>query len=148
MGVRADVDQVGIDVEPRTGLAYAAFQDVRNSQCMSNLAHVPVAAILHHAGAADHFESGNVRQLGYEIILNTIRERCVFSVVTEIFKRQHSDSCGWLASHRSDLPDDYAKARCQSDGQGDHSSRERIALSPFFSTSKDPGASSFDRLMF
>src|SRR5581483_8542436 len=77
--VRARIDQLRIDMEPGSSLAYAALQHMRHTERMANLMCVPVAAILHYTRSADDFEIGNLRQLGQKVVLNTIGKRGIFS---------------------------------------------------------------------
>ena len=84
--VGARVDQLDVYVKPGTCLAYAAFQDVRHSKRISDLARVLLAAKSHDAVAADHLEVGNFRQLGQDVVLNTIGKGGVLPVVTQVFK--------------------------------------------------------------
>ena len=53
---------------------------------------VLLAAILHHAGAADDLEIGNLRQLGQNVVLDTVGKGGVLFVVAQVFKRQHRDA--------------------------------------------------------
>jgi hypothetical protein len=45
---------------------------VRHPKCVTDLARISLAAILHDTSAADHLEVGYLRQLGQNVILNTI----------------------------------------------------------------------------
>ncbi len=92
MGVGARVDQLRIQVNPITAPARASLQHVRHAKCIPNLAHIAFAAVLHHAGSADDFEIGDLRQLGQNVVLHTIGEDGVFFLVVQIFKRQNGDS--------------------------------------------------------
>ena len=76
------VDQLDVYMQPGAGLAHAAFQHVRYLKLITDLARVLFAAISHHAGAADDLEIGNLRQLGQQVVLDTIGKGGVFSVIT------------------------------------------------------------------
>ena len=59
---------------------------------IANLSHVSLTAILHDTRPANDLECGNVCQLGQKIVLNAVSKGSVFSVVAQVFKRQHGDS--------------------------------------------------------
>jgi hypothetical protein len=62
--------------------ADAALQNMRYTQITSDLSHISFVAIFHHAGPADHFQIGDPRQLGQNVVLHTIDERSgVFSLL-------------------------------------------------------------------
>ncbi len=67
-------------MKPGTGLAHTALQHVRNPKRITDRVHVPLAPVLHDAGAANDLEIGNVCQLGQKIVLNAIGKRGVLSV--------------------------------------------------------------------
>ena len=79
--VGARVDQLRIQVNPITAPACASFQHVRYAKRIADLAHISFTAIFHHAGPADHFEIGDLRQLGQNVVLHTIGEDGVFFLV-------------------------------------------------------------------
>ena len=87
MRIRARVDQLGVYVEPGTSLTHATLQHVRDLKRIANLASIVLTAILHHAGAADDLEIGNVCQLGQNVVLHTISKKRVLSIVAEVLKR-------------------------------------------------------------
>src|ERR1043166_5358955 len=53
--VRAGVDQLHIHVKPGADSPDAALQHMGDSQLITDLTHILLAAIAHHAGSADHF---------------------------------------------------------------------------------------------
>ena len=63
-----------------------------DTQRITNPAHILLAPILHRTGATDHFEIGDFRQFGQDVVLNAIGEKCVLFVVAEIFKWQHCNA--------------------------------------------------------
>ena len=66
----------------RPGPADAALQNVRYAQIVTDLSHISFVAIFHHAGPADHFQIGDLRQLGQNVVLDTIDEGSgVFSLL-------------------------------------------------------------------
>src|SRR6266568_3764339 len=72
VGVSACVDQLRVQTKMRAGSADAAFQNMRYSQIISNLTDISFATVLHHAGPADDFKIGDLRQLGQNVVLHTI----------------------------------------------------------------------------
>ena len=76
--VRARVDQLRIHMKPGTAPANASLQHMRYSQLVADLTHIPLAAIVHHAGPADHLQIGDFRQLGQNVVLHAIDESRVF----------------------------------------------------------------------
>ena len=66
---------------------------MRYAQIITDLTHISFAAIFHHAGPADDFQIGDLRQLGQNVVLDTVdKGRRLLSVVAQIFKRQNGDS--------------------------------------------------------
>lgn len=89
VSIRARVDQLRIHVKPCPDLADAALQNVRYAQIITDLADIPFTAIIHHAGSADHFQIGDPRQLGQNVVLDTLDEgTSIFSLLAQIFKRR------------------------------------------------------------
>src|SRR6266513_3298757 len=112
------------------GPADAALQNVRYPQLVTDLAHIPFAAVIHHTRPADDFQAGNLRQLSQNVVLNTVGKGYVLFLLAQVFKRQDGDSvCYWLPDQFT-LPNDPARCRCQSD-QGRCEYRTRwLALHP------------------
>jgi len=79
-------------MKPGSGLADATLQRMRHTKGISNLAHVPLAAILRHAGAADDLQVRNFCQIGQDFILHAVREKRVLFAFAEIFERQNRDA--------------------------------------------------------
>ncbi len=74
MRVRAGVDQLHIHVKPGADSPDAALQHMGDSQLVTDLTHILLAAIAHHAGSADHFQVGDFCKLGQNVVLHTIDE--------------------------------------------------------------------------
>ena len=112
--VGARVDQLRVQVNPITAPACASFQHMRHPKRIADLAHISFAAVFHHAGPADDFEVGDLRQLGQNVVLHTIGERRVFFLVAQVFKRQNGDpGCYWLPD-KFTFPNDPSSGRRQS----------------------------------
>ena len=92
VSVSAGVDQLRIQTNSRSVSAYASFQHMGDTQRITDPARILLAPILHDAGAADHFEIGDFRQFGQNVVLHAVGEKCVLFVVAEIFKWQHCDA--------------------------------------------------------
>jgi hypothetical protein len=76
---------------------------MRYTQIITDLSHISFVTIFHHAGPADHFQVGDPRQLGQNVVLHTIDEGSgVFSLppsvgrrdvlLASVFKWQNGDS--------------------------------------------------------
>src|SRR5437016_12013174 len=72
--VRARVDQLCVHVKPGADSPDAALQHMGDSQLVTDLTHILLAAIVHYAGSADDLEIGDFRQLGQNVVLHTIDE--------------------------------------------------------------------------
>src|SRR5204863_9280605 len=83
--VGARVDQLRVHMKNRASSSYAAFQDMRYSQIISNLTEISFAAIFHHTAPADDFQVADFRQLGQDVILHTISKGCLFFLLAQIF---------------------------------------------------------------
>ena len=82
VSVSARVDQLRIHVKPCPDPADAALQNMRYAQIIADLSHISFAAIFHHAAPADHFQIGDPRQLGQNVVLDAIDEGSgVFSLL-------------------------------------------------------------------
>src|SRR5436309_14260637 len=74
VSVRARVDQLRVHMKPGADSPDAALQHMGDSQLVTDLTHVPLAAIVHHAGPADHLQIGDFCKLGQNVVLHTIDE--------------------------------------------------------------------------
>ena len=72
MSITARVDQLSIHMDPRASFPHASLKHMGDSKGFADLANVSFPAIFHHAGAADHFQAGHFRQLGQDVVLNTV----------------------------------------------------------------------------
>ena len=63
-----------------------------NTQQIADLMHILFAAVLHDAGAADHFEIGDFPKLGQNVVLDAVGKNRVLFLITQIFKWQHGDT--------------------------------------------------------
>src|SRR4030095_4995039 len=107
MSVSARVDQLRIHVEPCPDPADAAFQKMRYAQINSDLSHISFLAIFHHTAPADHFQIGDPRQLGQNVILDAIDEGGgVFSLLAQVLKRQNGDSGRYWTLNKLTSPND------------------------------------------
>src|SRR5438105_1753660 len=67
--VRAGVDQLRVHVKPGADSPDAALQHMGDSQLVTDLTHILLAAIVHYAAPADDLEIGDFRKLGQNIVL-------------------------------------------------------------------------------
>src|SRR4030095_6299208 len=72
VGVGARIDQLHIQVNAITAPACASFQQVRHAKPIADLATISLATIFHHAGSAEDFEIGYLRELGQNVVLNAL----------------------------------------------------------------------------
>ena len=79
--VRACIDQLRVQTKMRAGSAHAALQNMPYTEIISDLTEIPFAAVIHHAGLADHLEIGNLRQLGQNVVLNAVGKKRVLFVL-------------------------------------------------------------------
>ena len=86
VGIGPRVDQLRVQMKMRAGPADAALQNVRYPQLVTDLAHIPFAAVIHDTRPADDFQAGNLRQLGQNVVLNTVGKGCVLFLLAQIFK--------------------------------------------------------------
>ena len=96
--IGARIDQLRVDAHAIARALNASFHDMRDTKLLADLAQISrgSAFVLHHRSAADHFQIGDLRQVGENFVLHAIGEIGVVFVVAEVFKRQHSDAfVGW-----------------------------------------------------
>ena len=115
--VSARVDQLRVQMKMRAGPADAALQNMRYPQLVSDLTQISFAAIFHHAGPADDFQVGDLRQLGQNVVLHAIGEGRVFFLLAQIFKRQNGDSGCYRMPDQFTFPNDPASS-CRQRDQG------------------------------
>src|SRR6184192_2127252 len=147
VSVGARVDQLRVHVKNRAGSADAAFQDMRYSQIISNLTEISFAAIFHHAGPADDFQVADLRQLGQDVILHTISKRAVFLLLTQIFKRQNSDSSCYRLPDQFTFPSDPASSCRQTNQRCHEECTCWVAPDPFPSSHENSGVSRLNRFV-
>src|SRR5206468_10339045 len=95
VSIGARVNELRIHMDPRSSFPHASLQHMGDPKGFSDLANVPFASIFHHAGAADYFQVGHLRQLGQNVVLNTVGKRRVLFLGAKIFKWQNGDSSSW-----------------------------------------------------
>ena len=94
LAIAEGVDQLDIDRDLILVPPHASLEDIGHAQRFADFLDVARSdvAILHHAGAADHGERLDFRQVGQEIVLDAVGEKRVFLVVAVIFEGQNSDA--------------------------------------------------------
>ena len=67
---------------------------MRDAELLADLAQIArrAALVLHDARAADHFEIGDLREVGQNLVLHAIGEKGVLFVAAQIFKGKHGDA--------------------------------------------------------
>ena len=113
MFVGLGIDQLRIQVDLVAVSAYTSFQDMRDMEAVADLLNVSCTAILHDAGAADHFEARRFWPVLVKMSSWTpsSKERVLF-LVAEIFKWQHGDAGRYRMSDKFAFPNDPASGRC------------------------------------
>src|SRR6266513_873925 len=94
----------------RAGSADAALKHMRYTQIISDLTEISFAAVIHHAGPADHLEIGDFCQLGQNVVLHAIGKVCVLFLIAQIFKWQNGDSVVYRMSNKFTFPNDPASS--------------------------------------
>ena len=93
MRVLARIDQLRADPHFVGRALHAAFDDMRDAELLADLAQIARRAglVLHHARAADHFQIGDLREVGQNLVLHPIGEKDVLFVAAQVFEGKHSD---------------------------------------------------------
>src|SRR6476661_11237090 len=99
-----------------TSSANAALQNVRYPQIISNLTEISFATVLHHAGPANDFQVGDLRQLGQYVVLQTIGKGRVLFLLAQVFKRENGDSSWYWLPNQLTFPHNPA-CRCRQSNQ-------------------------------
>src|SRR5436190_22590034 len=120
---------------------------MRYPKRIANLAHISFTAIFHHAGPADDFEIGDLRQLGQNVVLHAISERRVFFLVAQVFKRQNGDSSCWPLPDQFTFPDDPASGGRQTNQRCHEECTCWVAPDPFPSSRENSGVSRLNRFV-
>ena len=70
------------------------FKNVSDTECFADLTEVTLDAVfvLHHRSAADDFEVGHFREVGQDLVLNTIGEVGILFVIAQIGERQNGNA--------------------------------------------------------
>src|ERR1700730_6848291 len=86
------IDQLRIHANLVTSSAYAAFEDVVNTELAADLLHVDrLALVSKSGGAGDHKAPGNPRQIARQIVGDSVRKIFLLGVVRQVAKRQDDD---------------------------------------------------------
>ena len=94
MRIGASIDQLSTDANSAAGALDRAFKNVSDTECFADFAEVTLdnVFVLHYRRAADHFEVGDLCEIGQDFVLNPIGKVGILFVVAEIFKRKNSDA--------------------------------------------------------
>ena len=94
MRIVASVDQLRVHSHLIRNPLDTAFQHVGNAERLTDLAQVTRGRglVLVYAGAADHFQVGDLGQIGEDFVLNAVGKIGVRFVFAQIFKRQHRNA--------------------------------------------------------
>ena len=102
----ASVYQSSLEVKTRAPatVGHGTLQNVRNPKRFTNLANIPLPAILHYAGMADHPEIVDAGEFGQNVVLNTIGKNGVLFIVAQTFEGQNSNAGCRRGACRATLP--------------------------------------------
>ena len=93
MRIGARIDQLRVDAHAITRASHRSLENMCDAKCSPNLAQIARArSILPNGSATDDFKIGNFGQVRQNIVLHTVGKVGVLLVITEIFKRKHSDA--------------------------------------------------------
>ncbi len=94
MRVGARIDQLRVDSHLVPRPLHTTLEQMRHAQLLPDLAQVArrVALVIHHRGAADHFQVGEFGQSGQDLILHAVGEEGVVFIAAEIVEGQHGDA--------------------------------------------------------
>jgi hypothetical protein len=88
--VGLSTDQLGVDTNLVSGSLYAPFQYIAHSQFAPNLPCVHWLVLVGERGVGrDHEHMCNARQIGSQILSNSISKVLLIGIVTEIGARQN-----------------------------------------------------------
>ena len=94
MGIGASVDELRVDVNAVGGALHAPFKDVPDAKIFCDLAQVSRDAtlVLHHAGTTNHFQIGNLRQVGQDFVLHAVCEKGIGFFFAQVLERKNGDA--------------------------------------------------------
>src|SRR4029077_10180173 len=120
---------------------------MRYAQLIGDLTRVMLITISHHARSADDFESGNLRQFGHKIVLNTVSKGGILSVITQILKWKYCDSSCCGSAEQVGFPNDHAYRCYQGERQYGDSGNGWISLQPFLTPAKHSSTPGLNRFV-
>ena len=91
--VSARIDQLGVDAKTIPRALDRPLHDVSNAQLLSNFAQISFVPgfVLAHTRVANHFQIGNPREIGQDLVLHAIREIRVVAIVTQRREGKNGD---------------------------------------------------------
>ena len=94
MRIGPRVDQLRVHPHLVGRALHAAFEYMRHAELLADLAQIARSAglVLHHAGAADHFQVRDPGQVGEDFVLHAVGEKGVRFFFAQIFERKHGDA--------------------------------------------------------
>ena len=95
----------------------------------------------------DHFQVGDLRQLGQNVVLYTIGKRRVLFLFAQIFKWQNSDSGRYRLPAKFVFPNHHAQWHCHGEQHCCHDGDSWIPAHPFSPATDEPSTMSPNRLM-
>ena len=94
MRIVTRIDELRVNANLARGALHAALQHMRDAELLRDLAQIARALVakLHDARAADHFQIGDLRQIGEDLVLHAVSEEGVGLVLAQVLKRKNCDA--------------------------------------------------------
>ena len=123
------IDQLRVHPHFVAGALHAAFQEMRHPELLADLAQVArgAALVLHHTGAADHFQVRHFRQRGQNLVLHAIGEKDVVRIAAHVVERKHGDAFVLSANGRRHRLS-HSIEHEQRDGEREHPNDQEVEL--------------------
>ena len=105
MHIGLGVDQLSVDANPIAQPPDAAFEHISDTELAADLLGVNAFALIGERSVSrDHQHPGDARQIGRQILGDSVCEILLLRIIAEIGKRQHDDRQprrNWLRNRRS-----------------------------------------------
>ena len=86
------INQLRDDAQPIRRASNAALDDVRDTELRRDLLRALVGFLIaHHRGARDHLEASDLRELGDDVLGDTVAEVLIVCAGAHVRQRQHGD---------------------------------------------------------
>ena len=90
---RCGADQLDVDVHSVSDFLHTALEKMRHAQFLADLTQVLGRTLVFLGrGARDDLERGNLGKPGQDLVLDTVSEISIRSIVAEVLKRQDGNA--------------------------------------------------------